>query len=241
MISAYRAVAVPQAVYRVSRTTDPLELPDWERLRVAERGRYDDPLDVFRVLYASMSKTGALVETLADLRPRFDRMRELQEIGGGRLGREPFRDAIGRAAVSMRERLEGRYLATIRVVDRAPVFVDLAAGASRGRLEYRARTTPLKTGQLTGRDRILPRFAARDVFDDGYAGLIMPSAESSYAHTVAVFETGHRTGRFRARLEVVSVVPALSSRTAVGAAIRALLGVAVVSPLVLPELLEAAS
>ncbi|HTD34865.1 MAG TPA: RES domain-containing protein [Candidatus Elarobacter sp.] len=225
----------------MSRGADPLKLPAWERLRAAERGRYDDPLDVFRALYASTSKSGALVETLADLRPRFDRMHELQAIGGERLGFEPFRDAIGRAAASMRERLQGRYLATIRVVDRGPLFVDLAAGASRGRLEYRARTTRLKTGQLTGRDRMLPRFAARDVFDEGYAGLIMPSAESSYAHTVAVFETGYRTGCFRARLEVISVVPALSSRTAVAAAIRALLGVAAISPLVVAELLEAAS
>lgn len=69
MIPAYHLVSAPRTIYRVSRTSDPLALPAWELLRIAERGRYDDPGDLFRVLYASTSKVGALTEALADLRP----------------------------------------------------------------------------------------------------------------------------------------------------------------------------
>lgn len=241
-MSAYRTVSAPNTVYRVCRTADPLALPAWNHVRAAERGRYDDPLDVFRVLYTSTSQVGALTETLADLRPRFDCMRKIHEIQGDPERFGDVGEIISVAAAAMKERLKGRYLAAIRVVDRGPpVFVDLAAGASRGQLEYRLATSRLKTGHFTGRDRMLPRSASRAVFDAGRYGLIMPSAECSCARTVALFETGHETNRYRVRLEVLSVVPALRSRAAVTAAIRTLLGMDVVSPLVIPELLEAAS
>jgi hypothetical protein len=232
---------VPSTVYRVSRGDEPLMLPAWEYLHMAERGRYDDPLDVFRVLYTSTSKTGALTEALADLRPRFDRIRELRAVLGESASSRDFADVIAHAAECMKDRLRGRCLATIRILDREPSFVDLAAGTSRGWLEYVLGTEQLKAGQLTARDRVLPRFASRAVFDEGHSGIIMRSAESSYAHTVALFETGHRTNRFRARITVLSVAPALASRNAVAAAIRGLLGLDAFSPLVVPELLEAAA
>jgi len=85
---------------------------------------------------------------------------------------------------------------------------------------------------------LLPRLASRAVYEDGHHGLIMPSAECSYAHTVALFESGYETNRFRARLDVRSVVPAIRSRAA-AAAIRSLLGLNGFSPLIVPELLAA--
>lgn len=71
VIPTYHLVCAPRRLYRVCRSSEPLALPAWEHLRTAERGRYDDPEDVFRVLYASTSKAGAFTEALADLRPRF--------------------------------------------------------------------------------------------------------------------------------------------------------------------------
>lgn len=191
------------------------------------------------MLYASTSKVGAFTEALADLRPRFDHMRELRSTEGGNARLCAAGELIASVRAKMKLALSGRYLATIGVVDRQPTFVDLAAGSSRGVLEYRLMTERLKAGQLISRDRVLPRLASRAVYDDGHYGLIMPSAECAYAHTVALFESGYETNRFRARLDVRSVVPAMSSRAAVAAALRTLLGLNGVSPLIAPELLAA--
>lgn len=61
----------PGDLYRVARTPDPWEWPDW-----AYSGpdgtfgnRYDDPRGEYRVLYASSQRLGALLETLARFRP----------------------------------------------------------------------------------------------------------------------------------------------------------------------------
>jgi hypothetical protein len=223
----------------VTRSADPLVLPAWKHLRIAQRGRYDDPQEFFRVLYASTSKIGAFTEALADLRPRFDHLRELRSIEGGDARLCAVGELIASVRAKMKLELSGRYLAVIDVVDREPSFVDLAAGSSRGVLEYRLMTERLKTGQFTSRDRVLPRRASRAVYDDGLYGLIMPSAECAYAHTLALFESGYETNRFRARLDVRSVVPAISSRAAIAAAMRTLLGLKGVSPLIAPELLAA--
>jgi hypothetical protein len=175
MTPAYRTICAPRTVYRVTRSSDALRLPPWESLKAAERGRYDDPLDVFRVLYTSTSKVGALTEVLADLRPKLDTVLEPGSIGGDNRGPDLVDDVIRRAAASMKDRFTGRYLATIVVKDRGPVFVDLAAGISRGQIEHRLGTERLKTGQFIGRDRVLARYAARVIASDLAIGLVSRS------------------------------------------------------------------
>lgn len=69
-------------LYRVGRRPDPWALPDWAN--VGSDGtfgnRWDDPVGVYRVLYASSSRLGALVEVLARFRPDPHILEALKEI-----------------------------------------------------------------------------------------------------------------------------------------------------------------
>jgi hypothetical protein len=65
------AVSPDGPLYRIGRRPDPWAFPDWAN--VGSDGtfgnRWDDPQGVYRVLYASSSRLGALVEVLARFRP----------------------------------------------------------------------------------------------------------------------------------------------------------------------------
>jgi hypothetical protein len=232
----YKTIAAPNVVYRVSRSVDPCLLPSWENIRVAERGRYDDPLDEFRPLYAATTPVGALTEVLADLRPRVDRMLEIALIGDDEDRDDARHDLIATARAAMNARLAGRYVAEIEIAGDGAGFVDLGAGVSRSRIELELAVGRLKVGDFTGQDRTLSRRAARAIFEDGHPGLIAPSAEDAHALAVAIFETGRESNEFRTALKVCSVLPANSYRNAVAAAVRSLLQIDGFSPLIAPDL-----
>ncbi|MEE9278584.1 MAG: RES domain-containing protein [Myxococcota bacterium] len=65
------AVSPDGPLYRVARPPDAWAWPDWAN--VGSDGtfgnRWDDPEGVYRVLYASSSRLGALMEVLARFRP----------------------------------------------------------------------------------------------------------------------------------------------------------------------------
>lgn len=78
-------------LYRVARAPDPWAWPDWAN--VGSDGtfgnRWDDPQGVYRVLYASSSPLGALVEVLARFRPDphiLEALREIEDAGDDRFG-----------------------------------------------------------------------------------------------------------------------------------------------------------
>lgn len=239
MKASYETVIAPTMVYRVSRSAEPRVLPAWGHILGSDRGRYDDPLDVYRVLYTSTSPTGALIEALADLRPRYDRITEIAMISDEQEEYEPaYLALVERARAAMAARLAARYLSGIEIVDRKPRFVDLGAGSSRSQIELDLRLGRLKVGDFTGRDRNLSRQASRAVFNAGFAGLVAPSAEDAHAHTVAIFETARDSNAFGVHLDVITTGFADVDREAAAAATATLLGTGKYSGLVCPELGE---
>ena len=84
MTCTLATVAPEGPVYRLARAPNPWSWPDWSK--AAPDGtfgnRWDDPDGNFRVLYASSSRLGALIETLARFRPDLEVVAELNEING---------------------------------------------------------------------------------------------------------------------------------------------------------------
>jgi hypothetical protein len=81
-VSGLHATSPGGRLYRVGRRPDPWAFPDWAN--VGSDGtfgnRWDDPQGVYRVLYASSSRLGALVEVLARFRPDPHVLEILKEI-----------------------------------------------------------------------------------------------------------------------------------------------------------------
>lgn len=75
-------VTATHPVFRLARAPDPWAWPDWSQ--AGQDGtfgnRWDDPLGSYRVLYASASRFGALLETLSPFRPDLDVVAGLREI-----------------------------------------------------------------------------------------------------------------------------------------------------------------
>jgi len=80
----FSTVVPGSPVYRLARVPDPWTWPDWSQAGSGGTftSRWDDPVGVFRVLYASSSRLGALLETLARFRPDLEVVAELATIAG---------------------------------------------------------------------------------------------------------------------------------------------------------------
>lgn len=78
------AVTPTGPVFRVGHTPDPWAWPDWSHARPDGTfdNRWDDPEASFRVLYASTTRFGALLETLSPFRPDLGIVAALSEIDG---------------------------------------------------------------------------------------------------------------------------------------------------------------
>lgn len=85
MICDLATVASDSPVYRLARVPDPWAWPDWSQATADGTfgNRWDDPEGTYRVLYASSSRLGALIETLARFRPDLVVVAGLDEIDGG--------------------------------------------------------------------------------------------------------------------------------------------------------------
>ncbi len=70
----------PNSLYRVSFTENSLALTPREIVQEKPLNRFDDPKQEYRVLYASTSRPGAMVETLQDLRPSLAALNALQRV-----------------------------------------------------------------------------------------------------------------------------------------------------------------
>jgi len=78
-----QAISVPRPLFRVARTP----VWDWPDWAFAGRdgtfgNRYDDPESEYRVLYASATRYGCFIETLARYRPDLELYAELATIDG---------------------------------------------------------------------------------------------------------------------------------------------------------------
>lgn len=71
MSSALETVSAERPVFRIARTPDPWAWPAWSQAGPDGTfgNRWDDCAGQFRVLYASSTRYGALLETLARFRP----------------------------------------------------------------------------------------------------------------------------------------------------------------------------
>jgi hypothetical protein len=79
-------------VFRLGRRPDPWAWPDWAYVGADGTfgNRYDDPLGIYRVLYASTQRVATFVECLAYFRPDIEVVAGLLEIVGEEGDEEPL-------------------------------------------------------------------------------------------------------------------------------------------------------
>lgn len=119
--------------FRVARAPQPWVWPDWSQASLDGTfgNRWDDPEGAYRVLYASSTRFGALIETLAPFRPDLAVVAGLSEIDGENNSVE--------AGTVPREWFERRLMGVAELVG---TYADIGAAASlslvRSRLAARA-------------------------------------------------------------------------------------------------------
>ena len=187
-----RAVEAPELLYRLGRPPDAWALPPWEFAGPDGTfdNRYDDPLGLYRVVYASTQRYGAFVETLARFRPDLAVVAELAAIAGSE---DDARDDPARASC----RASGsRTAASASRASRDARFADVAHSDSIAHL----RTALAKRlvhygledfdgGDLRARaPRALTQEISRYVYDQGFAGLRYPSRLGDDIINWALFE-----------------------------------------------------
>jgi hypothetical protein len=187
-----RAVDAPELLYRLGRPPDAWALPPWEFAGPDGTfdNRYDDPLGLYRVVYASTQRYGAFVETLARFRPDLAVVAELASIAG----EEGDPETIP-AGVVPRGWLDNRCIGVAGVATDVR-FADVAHSDSIAHL----RTALAKRlvhygledfdgGDLRARaPRALTQEISRYVYDQGFAGLRYPSRLGDDITNWALFE-----------------------------------------------------
>ena len=127
----------PRTVYRLAREPDPWAPPDWAY--AGEDGtfgnRFDDPRGTYRVLYASSSRLGCFLETLARFRVDVEVRAALAEISGP--------DDYVPLGVVPREWRSGR---AIGAADAAGVFAAIGTAESLATLRKALATTVVELG-----------------------------------------------------------------------------------------------
>lgn len=98
----------PWRVFRVGRG-EPWQWPDWAHAGPGGLfdGRYDDPLGIYRVMYASSERLGAFLEALGSLRPDPSVLAGLKEIVGEPEDVEPVAGELDRGWLGVRHIGEG--------------------------------------------------------------------------------------------------------------------------------------
>jgi hypothetical protein len=178
----------PQSpVWRLGRRPDPWAPPDWAFAQ--EDGtfgnRFDDPQGLYRVLYASSSRLGCYVETLARFRPDLRLIAELEEIEG--------ENDFYPLGVVPPEWLENRLMGS---ADAAGNYADLYAAGWVGELRLRLAPECLKLGLPdldlaaleNARPRRLTQLASRIVFERRYPGICYSSRYGHDLENWALFE-----------------------------------------------------
>ena len=128
MTSELETVAPTGPVFRLARGPAPWKWPHWNQAGPdGEFGnRWDDPMGSYRVLYASSTRFGALIETLSPFRPDLDVVAGLRDIEG-----DDERTATGTIP---REWFEQRLMAVAEIVGN---YADIGAAGSFSLLRSR--------------------------------------------------------------------------------------------------------
>ena len=137
MTPALASIAPDGPVYRLARAPNPWSWPNWSEAAPDRTfgNRWDDPDGNYRVLYASSSRLGALIETLARFRPDLEVVVELNEINGGG-------DPVAAGTVPA-EWFERRLMG---VAELAGTYADIGAANSLAVLRSRLATRALHYG-----------------------------------------------------------------------------------------------
>jgi len=202
-------IALPARVFRLSRSPDPLKLTSWEYIRQGARGRWDDTVEDYRVLYCSDSEVGAFVEVLQDLRQDATALEMLEGIAGDD-------ETESSRAVLVRVRLQNRWSGVLIPNQPEERVVDVHHGATRSFLESALGSVlidldypTLKVGDAIGSNRHVSRMASRLFYDAKLNGVRARSAEHAPSEMIALFETHPVSGRVRVGLVHESVTLAL--------------------------------
>lgn len=136
------------------------------------RGRFDDPRGEYRVLYASLERTGSFAETLQQFRPDLATRAAMARLSGS---------AVPRPEVRLTSWAHARVLLTLRLA-RTARLCDLRNSTN---LEHAANGVAgdaaglgiddLDASHVTGSDRRVTQRVSRWAYDTGYDGLLYPS------------------------------------------------------------------
>lgn len=209
------AVSPEEPLHRIARRPDPWAWPDWAN--VGSDGtfgnRWDDPLGIYRVLYASSSKLGALIEVLARFRPDPHVQAGLMQIEG------EDEDDLQLPGVLDATWLENRCLGVVQLTGD---FVDVGHSESLAHLRAALSSRALHHG-LDDLDAAAIRLAAprrftqeisRYVYDRStprgqrrFSGIAYRSRLGDEFQNWAIFETAGRTVPWEATPEVVALEP----------------------------------
>ena len=183
-------------LFRVGRDDDAWAAPDWAYAK--EDGtfgnRFDDPMGVYRVLYASSQRLGCFVETLARFRVDVSFIADLALMENG----EDDFTALGTVP---RAWIKGRCIGTANVEGK---YADIYALGWVSHLRTALADIAVKLGMEDidlssleqAEPRLLTQHASRNAFGLGYAGVYY---HSRYGHTIenwAIFEDGAIPERF---------------------------------------------
>ena len=183
-------------LFRVGRDDDAWAVPDWAFAK--EDGsfgnRFDDPMGVYRVLYASSQRLGCFIETLARFRVDLSFVADLALMENG----EDDFTALGTVR---RAWIKGRCIGTANVEGE---YADIYALGWVSHLRTALAGIALKLGMKDfdlsslepAEPRVLTQQAGRIAFELGYAGVFY---HSRYGHSIenwAIFEDWTMPDRF---------------------------------------------
>ena len=148
-------------MFRLARAPDPWAWPDWSKANQGTFGnRCDDPAGVYRVLYASSTRFGALIETLARFRADLAVLASIREIEG--------EDDPTPAGTVPREWFERRLIGSAKLDG---IYAEIGAAASLAVVRSRLAATALEH-DLTDIDGATIRSTAPRAFTQAISRLV---------------------------------------------------------------------
>jgi hypothetical protein len=178
----------PRPLFRIGRNDDAWELPDWAYAQEDRifGNRFDDPLAVYRVLYASSQRLGCFIETLARFRQDISFTADLALMQNGEDDFTP----LGKVP---REWIKGRCIGTADVEgEHADIYALRWVSHLETALARIGTKLALKHIDLSALERAEPReltqHAGRVAFELEYAGVYYHSRWGHSIDNWAIFE-----------------------------------------------------
>jgi hypothetical protein len=184
------ATTIPptEGLHRIGRFPDPLAFPPWH-VAVAKAGRFDDPSDEFRVLYAAAQRVACFVETLAVFRPRLAFLERASALPDGERGNDI--PAVGAIPAGWhRERLIGRLVpaAGQRWLDLRSHETILALRAELAATLLALGLDDFDLSVAIGANRRFTQAIARWAYERDFQGIVYASRHGADLDCWALFE-----------------------------------------------------